>query len=82
MKSLLKKGCASEAIFVNPRRGDSLDKFLAEIKHQGLQFTIFDNYDSKVMNRHQDLMSGYDDSWPGYDEDHCYPLMVRITPSN
>ncbi|KAL5754459.1 hypothetical protein ACOSP7_022679 [Xanthoceras sorbifolium] len=78
VKLLLKSTGPSEAIFVSPKRGDSLIKFLEEIKKNGLHFSITENYDAEVWKRHQMFMNG-DDSWPSYDKDHCYPLLVRIT---
>ncbi|XP_023517689.1 calmodulin-lysine N-methyltransferase [Cucurbita pepo subsp. pepo] len=76
--SLLKKVESSEAIFISPRRGDSLVKFLEEIKANGLHFSVIEEYDAEVWKRHEKFSNG-DDSWPGYEKDHCYPLLVRIT---
>ncbi|KAK9108705.1 hypothetical protein Sjap_016765 [Stephania japonica] len=76
IKSLLKPSAASQAIFFSPRRGDSLDKFLEKVKETGLHFTIADNYDEVVWERHQKFLLG--DSSLNYEQDHCYPLMVRI----
>ncbi|KAK2656997.1 hypothetical protein Ddye_010049 [Dipteronia dyeriana] len=78
VKFLLKNTGPSEAIFVSPKRGDSLSKFLEEIEETGLHFSITENYDAEVWKRHQAFMNG-GDSWPSYDKDHCYPLLVRIT---
>ncbi|KAI9165871.1 hypothetical protein LWI28_022023 [Acer negundo] len=78
VKFLLKNTGPSEAIFVSPKRGDSLSKFLEEIEEIGLYFSITENYDAEVWKRHQAFMNG-GDSWPSYDKDHCYPLLVRIT---
>ncbi|KAK8673287.1 hypothetical protein V6N13_111633 [Hibiscus sabdariffa] len=75
---LLKKEGPSEAIFFNPRRGNSLDKFLEEIEETGLVFSITEIYDTEIWKRHQRFMNG-DESWPGYEKDHCYPLLIRIT---
>ncbi|PPR99805.1 hypothetical protein GOBAR_AA20860 [Gossypium barbadense] len=75
---LLKKPGPSEAIFFSPKRGNSLDKFLEEIKDNGLLFSITEIYDTEIWNRHQQFMNG-DESWPGYEKDHCYPLLIRIT---
>ncbi|KAG8497615.1 hypothetical protein CXB51_008931 [Gossypium anomalum] len=75
---LLKKSGPSEAIFFSPKRGNSLDKFLEEIKDNGLLFSITEIYDTEIWNRHQQFMNG-DESWPGYEKDHCYPLLIRIT---
>uniref|UniRef100_A0A5B7BXH2 Calmodulin-lysine N-methyltransferase n=1 Tax=Davidia involucrata TaxID=16924 RepID=A0A5B7BXH2_DAVIN len=77
IKFLLKNKGPSEAIFFSPKRGDSLDKFLVEIKESGLHFSITEMYDTEVWRRHQSFIKG-DDSWPNYEKDHCYPLMVRI----
>ncbi|GAB4848459.1 hypothetical protein Ancab_003163 [Ancistrocladus abbreviatus] len=60
-----------------PRRGDSLDKFLEEIKENGLRFSLSENYDADVWKRHSEFMNG-DQSWPNYEKDHCYPLLLRI----
>ncbi|KAB1199449.1 Calmodulin-lysine N-methyltransferase [Morella rubra] len=78
IKLLLKKTGSSEAIFFSPKRGNSLDKFLETIKQSGLCFTVTENYDAEVWKRHQAFMHGTD-SWPGYEKDHCYPLMIGIT---
>ncbi|KAK2984515.1 hypothetical protein RJ640_016901 [Escallonia rubra] len=77
VKFLLRKVGRSEAIFLSPRRGDSLDKFLVEVKESGLHYSIDDIYDSKVWRRHEDFIAG-NDSWPNYEKDHCYPLLVRV----
>lgn len=76
--SLLKKAESSEAIFFSPKRGDSLMKFLEEIKADGLHFSVTEKYDAEVWKLHEKFSNG-DDSWPGYEKDHCYPLLVRIT---
>ncbi|KAF8406594.1 hypothetical protein HHK36_008682 [Tetracentron sinense] len=78
VKSLLKPSQASEAIFFSPKRGNSLDKFLEEIKEIGLHFSITEKYNAEVWIRHQRFLNG-DDSWPNYEKDHCYPLLLRIT---
>lgn len=77
VKCLLKKVGPSEALLFSPKRGDSLDKFLEEIKENGLRFSVTENYDEEIWRRHQSFMNG-DDSWPSYEKDHCYPLLVRI----
>ncbi|KAF3440305.1 hypothetical protein FNV43_RR18589 [Rhamnella rubrinervis] len=79
VKVLLKKEGPSEAIFFSPRRGDSLDKFLEQVEESGWQSSITENYDAEIWKRHQKFMNG-DDSWASYEKDHCYPLLVRITP--
>ena len=78
IRFLLKKVGSSEAIFLSPKRGNSLDKFLETIKQNGLCFSVTENYNAEVWKRHQAFMHG-NDSWPSYDKDHCYPLLVRIT---
>ncbi|XP_059282866.1 calmodulin-lysine N-methyltransferase-like isoform X2 [Lycium ferocissimum] len=78
IKSLLKEEGPSEAILLSPRRGNSLDKFLVEVKDRGLRFRTDEIYDEEVWRRHQGFVEG-DDSWPNYEMDHCYPLLVRIT---
>lgn len=78
VQCLLKKVGPSEALFVSPKRGDTLDKFLEEIKDTGLHFSVTAKYDTEIWHRHQSFMNG-DDSWPSYEKDHCYPLLVRIT---
>ncbi|KAG8662814.1 hypothetical protein MANES_01G147000v8 [Manihot esculenta] len=45
------KGLAS--IFISPKRGDSLDKFLQEIEENGLHYCLTENYDTEVWMRHQ-----------------------------
>ncbi|CAK9157002.1 unnamed protein product [Ilex paraguariensis] len=75
---LLKNEGPSEAIFFSPKRGDSLDEFLLEVKESGLHFGITEIYDPEVWRRHQAFVNS-DDSWPNYEKDHCYPLLIRIT---
>ncbi|XP_024032857.1 calmodulin-lysine N-methyltransferase [Morus notabilis] len=77
VKCLLKKVGPSEALLFSPKRGDSLDKFLEEIKENGLRVSVTENYDVEIWRRHQSFVNG-DDSWPSYEKDHCYPLLVRI----
>ncbi|KAL4577713.1 hypothetical protein LXL04_013824 [Taraxacum kok-saghyz] len=81
VKCLLKKQGPSEAIFLGPKRGNSLDEFLMEVKESGLQFTVNEIYNNEVWMRHQRFIDGGDDDslWPNYEKDHCYPLLVRIT---
>lgn len=78
IKCLLKKEGPSEAIFIGPKRGNSLDEFLIEVKENGLQFTVDEIYNAEVWKRHENFING-DTSWPNYEKDHCYPLLVRIT---
>ncbi|XP_073008871.1 calmodulin-lysine N-methyltransferase isoform X1 [Typha latifolia] len=78
VKSLLKRSEDSEAFFFSPKRGDSLDKFLQEITEAGLQYNLIENYDSTVWNLHHKFLKGDETSWPNYDKDHSYPLLLRI----
>ena len=78
IRFLLKKEGPSEAIFLSPKRGNSLDKFLETIKQNALSFSVTENYNAEVWKHHQAFMHGKD-SWPSYEKDHCYPLLVRIT---
>ncbi|KAG8074236.1 hypothetical protein GUJ93_ZPchr0006g43565 [Zizania palustris] len=78
VKSLLKHSETSQAIFLGPKRGDSLSKFLEVIKKNGLSCELIENYDPTVWNLHKRFVSGDDRSWPNYDKEHCYPLLVRI----
>ncbi|XP_054775765.1 calmodulin-lysine N-methyltransferase isoform X2 [Prosopis cineraria] len=81
VKLLLSKTGSSEAIFLSPKRGNSLDMFLETLKEYGLQFTVTENYEAEVWNRHKKFMDGKDrDSWPSYEKDHCYPLLIRMSP--
>eukprot|EP00268_Persea_americana_P013877 TRINITY_DN16149_c0_g1_i1.p1 TRINITY_DN16149_c0_g1~~TRINITY_DN16149_c0_g1_i1.p1 ORF type:complete len:144 (-),score=29.41 TRINITY_DN16149_c0_g1_i1:716-1147(-) len=80
VKSLLKHSETSEALFLAPRRGDSLDKFLEKIGETGLKFEVVEIYDCKVWKLHLKFLNGDDSSWPNYDKDHCYPILVRISP--
>ncbi|KAJ9172666.1 hypothetical protein P3X46_015880 [Hevea brasiliensis] len=77
VKLLLRNAGTSEAIFISPKRGNSLDKFLEEIEENGLHFCVTENYDTEIWMRHQGFMNS-DSSWPGYEKDHCYPLLVRV----
>ncbi|CAM0872237.1 unnamed protein product [Alopecurus aequalis] len=79
VKSLLKHSETSQAIFFSPKRGDSLNKFLEIIKEHGLCYELIENYDPTVWSLHKKYVAGDDGSWPNYNEEHCYPLLVRIT---
>ncbi|KAG2553431.1 calmodulin-lysine N-methyltransferase-like isoform X1 [Panicum virgatum] len=79
VKSLLKHSATSQAVFLSPKRGDSLDKFLGIIKENGLNCELIDNYDPTVCNLHKKYEAGDDRTWPNYDKEHCYPLLVRIS---
>jgi calmodulin-lysine N-methyltransferase len=74
----LKDSASSQAIFLSPKRGDSLGKFLEIIKENGLYFELIKNYDPTVWNLHRKYAAVDDRAWPNYDEDHCYPLFVKI----
>ncbi|XP_019446886.1 PREDICTED: calmodulin-lysine N-methyltransferase [Lupinus angustifolius] len=80
VKKLLSKSGSSEAIFLSPKRGDSLDLFLEVVRENGLHFSVTENYDTEVLKRHDGFLNGEDkDSWPSYEKGHCYPLLIRIT---
>ncbi|RWW25617.1 hypothetical protein GW17_00010031 [Ensete ventricosum] len=79
VKSLLKRSEVSEAIFLSPKRGDSLVKFIEKIKEIGLDYELLENYDTNIWNIHQKLLKGDDSTWANYDADHCYPLLLRMT---
>ncbi|WOH05335.1 hypothetical protein DCAR_0624751 [Daucus carota subsp. sativus] len=76
--NLLKSEGPSTAIFFSPKRGDTFDKFVAEVKEIGLHYSIDEIYDTEIWRQHQDFVRG-DDSWPNYDKDHCYPYLIKIT---
>lgn len=78
VKTLLKRSEDSEAIFVCPKRGNSLDKFIEKVREAHLKFSITENYDEKIWRLHQHFLDG-DGSWPNYEMEHCYPLLIRIT---
>ncbi|KAI3794282.1 hypothetical protein L1987_36911 [Smallanthus sonchifolius] len=78
IKCLLKKEGPSEAIFLGPKRGNSLDDFLMMVKEIGLQFTVDEIYDPEIWRRHEHFINN-NATWPNYEKDHCYPLLVRIT---
>lgn len=78
IRCLLKEHGPSEAILFSPKRGDSLDKFLVEVEASGLHFTITETYDAEIWRRHKNISNG-DHSWPNYESDHCYPLLISIT---
>ncbi|KAI3446924.1 hypothetical protein Pfo_003589 [Paulownia fortunei] len=78
IRCLLKENGPSEAILFSPKRGDSLDKFLVEVKDSGLHFTITDTYDTEIWRQHKKIINA-DHFWPNYESDHCYPLLVSIT---
>lgn len=77
IRLLLRKDAPSEAILLSPKRGDSLDKFLLEVKESGMQYKVTEVYDQEVWSRHQKLITG-DHSWPNYEKDHCYPILISV----
>ncbi|KAL4187952.1 hypothetical protein AMTRI_Chr09g21430 [Amborella trichopoda] len=79
VKSLLKQSDTSEVIFFSPKRGNSLNMFLERVREVGLHITVIENYDNHVWNIHQRLLNLGDCSWPNYEMDHCYPLLIKIT---
>ncbi|XP_078448294.1 S-adenosyl-L-methionine-dependent methyltransferases superfamily protein [Wolffia australiana] len=81
LKSLLRTSEGSAALVLSPRRGDSIDKFLARVNAIGLSSEIVENYDPEVWRRHIQFLNGEDQSWPNYDKDHCYPLLITLFPS-
>jgi calmodulin-lysine N-methyltransferase len=74
----LKHSASSQAIFLRTKRGDSLGKFLEIIKENGLYFELIKNYDPTVWNLHRKYTAVDDRAWANYDEEHCYPLLVKI----
>ncbi|CAA0821058.1 Rac-like GTP-binding protein ARAC1 [Striga hermonthica] len=78
IRCLLKEDGPSEAILFSPQRGDSLEKFMVEVKDSGLHITITETYDTEVWARHIKYSDG-DQSWPNYESNHCYPLLISIT---
>ncbi|XP_026456252.1 calmodulin-lysine N-methyltransferase-like isoform X2 [Papaver somniferum] len=78
VRALLRSSKDSEAIFLSPKRGNSLDKFLEKVNEIGMHYSITENYDNEVWQHHQKFLHG-DDSWPNYEKDHSYPVLVRIT---
>lgn len=79
VKHLLSKAGSSEAIFLSPKRGYSLDLFLEVAKENSLHFSVMENYDEEVWKRHKGFLNEDRDSWPSYDKGHSYPLLIRIT---
>ncbi|KAH1058756.1 hypothetical protein AAZX31_02G045100 [Glycine max] len=79
VKHLLSKAGSSEAIFLSPKRGNSLDLFLEVAKENSLHFSVMENYDEEVWKRHKGFLNEDRDSWPSYDKGHSYPLLIRIT---
>lgn len=81
LKSLLALCKDSQAIFFSPRRGTTLDLFLQTVNSLGLHVKITENYNSHVWDLHRKFMEqdSCACSWPNYDEDHCYPLLIIIS---
>ncbi|GAU50087.1 hypothetical protein TSUD_192140 [Trifolium subterraneum] len=70
VKHLLSKTESSQALFLSPKRGNSLDLFLEVAEENGLHFTVTENYDKEVWKRHEGFLNGSDkDSWPSYETD-------------
>ncbi|KAL8547745.1 hypothetical protein ACS0TY_007176 [Phlomoides rotata] len=59
IRCLLKEHGPSRAILFSPKRGDSLDKFLVEVKESGLHFTITETYDSEIWRRHKNIINEF-----------------------
>ncbi|KAJ3682587.1 hypothetical protein LUZ60_015160 [Juncus effusus] len=78
IKIMLRKSENSEAIFIGPKRGDSLEKFIERIKGIGLNYELIEKYDDYIWTLHGKFNGGNDVSWSNYDSDHCYPLLLRI----
>lgn len=78
VKTLLKYSEGSEAIFFCPKRGNSLDMFIEKVREVRLKFSITENYDQEIWRLHQQFLNG-NGSWPNYETEHCYPLLIRIT---
>ncbi|KAK9136480.1 hypothetical protein Syun_015810 [Stephania yunnanensis] len=79
IKSLLKPSAASQAIFFSPRRGDSLDKFLEKVKEAGLHFTIADNYDEVIWERHQKFLLVDTGMWKNVQMLSCIVCLLSTT---
>ncbi|KAJ4787234.1 Calmodulin-lysine N-methyltransferase [Rhynchospora pubera] len=79
VKRLLKQSPTSEAIFLGPKRGDSLHKFLERIREIGLKYELIERYDDVIWSLHQKFLGGNDASWTNYDPEHCYPLLLKIS---
>ncbi|CAN6481327.1 unnamed protein product [Victoria cruziana] len=79
VRCLLKDSEGSQAFFFSPRRGNTLDMFLDQVRKLGLKVDVVEKYDSKVFGLHQEFINGENSSWPNYVADHCYPLMIKIT---
>ncbi|CAJ1942343.1 unnamed protein product [Sphenostylis stenocarpa] len=74
VKHLLSKEGSSEAIFLSPKRGNSLDLFLEVAKENGLRFSVTENYDQEVWKRHEGFLNEDRDSWPSYEKD----IKIRV----
>ncbi|KAG0575380.1 hypothetical protein KC19_5G000600 [Ceratodon purpureus] len=80
IKGLLSTSDGSQAILFNPRRGDSLDRFVRASQSVELDVEIQERYDSRIWDLHQAFLRNESvTEWPNYDEDHCYPLLLSIT---
>ena len=80
IKGLLSTSAGSQAILFNPRRGDSLDRFVRAAQGAELDVEIQEHYDSRIWDLHQGFLRNESRTeWPNYDEDHCYPLLLSIT---
>eukprot|EP01018_Ginkgo_biloba_P018651 Gb_35298 [translate_table: standard] len=79
VKSLLESSKMSEAIFFSPSRGNTLDIFLQTVTSLGLHVKVVENYDSHVWGLHSKLMEHDHSSWPNYNKEHFYPLLITIS---
>jgi len=68
------------ALLFNPRRGGSLDRFVAEALARGVALRLEESYDGAVSARHAELTEAAKKpgaGWPAYTADTCYPVLAR-----
>ncbi|XP_059065782.1 calmodulin-lysine N-methyltransferase isoform X1 [Cryptomeria japonica] len=79
LKSLLRLSKTSRAIFFSPRRGKSLDLFLQVVRNLDLHVKVVENYNNRIWELQNEFMEQENSSWPNYDKEHCYPLLIIIS---
>lgn len=78
LKSLLQLSKTSQAILLSPRRGNTLDLFLETVGNLDLHVKVVEKYDNYIWELHTKFIEN-NSTWPNYDKEHCYPLLITIS---
>ncbi|GAQ82986.1 hypothetical protein KFL_001310160 [Klebsormidium nitens] len=66
------------ALLFNPRRGGTLDKFVDIATRVGLRAELSESFDKDLDRKIERLRGGECAEWPGFDEEHCRPIMLIL----